>query len=159
MAKTVVFAEQRLSSFIYTDDWGFYVCKIHPSPFIIEVGKTYTVMWDGISYECAAQDGSSVLTDFCFVGNATAYELLGNNEPFIIGITGDSYLCVCALNDTEATEHTVAIYVEAPEKGIIVKDRDGKDATYVGAAAVRVRTLDGSMKNFINIDELLLLSY
>ena len=51
-------------------------------PSMLKKGYTYTVKFDGNTYECVAYE----LYDLVCIGNAKLVgEIGGNNEPFIIG--------------------------------------------------------------------------
>lgn len=112
MAETVIFTELTIASteFYINSDIGKYTAYISPAPFIPEVGATYRVVWDREEYTCVAQDGSAIIPGSSFIGDATLFGLSGNGEPFIIGGMATSPMNVIAMKDTEATEHTVAIY-------------------------------------------------
>lgn len=120
----VLFAEQTIASteFSVYPTTGKYTAFINPAPFVPEVGETYRVVWDGVEYTCAAQDGGALIEGATFIGAATLFGLAGNNEPFIIGGQATSPMNVIALNDTEATEHTVAIYQDTT----VIKTLDAK---------------------------------
>ena len=152
MAETVIFEAQELSEFVYVENLGLYGMFVSPAPFVPVVGQTYRVVWDDVSYECVAQDAGSVVDGATFIGDATAFGLLGNGEPFIIGGQTTSPMNVYALKDTEATPHTVSIYQIVEDKGIVVKDRTGADVEHIGAVGVRVRTLDGGTKELVDSD-------
>lgn len=77
---------------------------------LFEIGKQYTIVWDGATYLCTAQDASAVMEGAdCLIGNGTAFGLDGNGEPFIIGLTTGGYVMLMCLTDTAETEHTISI--------------------------------------------------
>ena len=92
--------------------------------YSLEIGKNYTVTWDGTEYECVGQDGSALEPGSVLLGNLTNFGLSGNNEPFIIGNVADYDVSqYFALTDTEAGgSHTVAI----KEIGTIIQKIDNK---------------------------------
>lgn len=128
LAKIEILPKTTYSDFIRHTVIGRYVQYDHSLSFAPVVGETYIVVWDGKTFTCTAQDGSSFVEGATFIGNAADLELglSGNKEPFIIGGTPDSPMNIFALNDTEATEHTVAIYQQSASgsKGLPVITED-----------------------------------
>lgn len=119
----------------------------------LEVGKTYSVSWDGVLYICTAIDvsaygnpGDVALGDvnYLFGGESTG-------EPFAIGY-GQGYMDGVATgvfgntwySKTAESSHTVsvALYVEPEEEqeGIVLKDRNGDDVAYYGIETVTFDT-------------------
>lgn len=110
--KQVIFEENTYNDFIYYDYLSCYVYNFNPPPFTLELGKTYEVVWDGVSYVCEVQNTSGILTaNGLAVGNLSSIGLSGNNEPFAIGYDNDG---VSLFAFDSATSHTVAIYKVAP---------------------------------------------
>lgn len=54
------------------------------TPISLVIGETYTVNWNGVDYECVAQDASVIEEGVVCIGNGAPIGLSGNNEPFII---------------------------------------------------------------------------
>lgn len=110
-SETVIFAEQTLTGFTVYADYGMGQYDINPAPFALVLGETYTVVWDGVEYECVATFTTQLSTgeEALGLGNLSAAGFSGGNDevPFFIGCStaGVSLLAL----DTE-TEHTVAIY-------------------------------------------------
>lgn len=99
----------------------YYVDKIED--YALAIGETYIVYWDGIEYECVAQDGSQLLSGSVLLGNVADFGLSGNNEPFIIGNIGNQGSQYFSLTDQEAGgSHTVRITQEE----VITKQLDEK---------------------------------
>ena len=124
-----------------------------PASYALTVGETYTVVWDGTSYTCVAQDASVVLPGYIALGNASGFGLAGNGEPFVIAAGAEEAL-YASLTDTEAGgAHTVRIYqsrtttiqtssavpsVSAADNGKIYQVVDGKMAAVsLGDSAVK----------------------
>lgn len=81
--------------------------------YSLVIGETYKVFWDNVEYICVAQDGSLVFPGAVALGNASAFGLSGNNEPFIIATPVNSFTCYVALTDTEpGGSHTVSVVQE-----------------------------------------------
>lgn len=86
--------------------------------FVLEVGKTYTVKWDGVDYVLIAKDAFG---DVC-LGNARLYYTYDGeitNEPFAIvyengGEYGSDFYYLCA-SGTSVLSHTVGITTLEPE--------------------------------------------
>lgn len=95
--------------------------------YALTVGETYTVTYDGSEYTCVAMDGSAVMDGAVFVGNAVAFGLSGNGEPFAVGVVGGGLLIAC-LTDTEPASHTAAVYqvAEGIADMVITPTEDGK---------------------------------
>lgn len=76
------------------------------------VGETYKITWDGITYECVAQNSSAVIANSIACGNCAPFGLSGNNEPFIVVYLNDGgcWELYVALTDTAGgNSHTVSI--------------------------------------------------
>lgn len=94
--------EQTISGFV--ENYGLYEAPITFNE--IEVGRTYTVVFDGASYECvgSAFDGDRYIGNRGFVDGATE----SASEPFVILYAPDgTNLILCA---TSEESHTIAIY-------------------------------------------------
>lgn len=107
--------------------------------FTIVLGETYTVLWDGETYEVVAQDASAVAEGVLGLGNATSFGLSGNGEPFVIAwsMAGVTFLVV---NGDEATSHTVGIMQDTvtvktlDAKYLPIEAIDDRIETYISAA-------------------------
>lgn len=108
----------------YSNLFGGYAHVLPVGSYELVLGNTYKVLWDGEEFTCEAMDGGSVLYGAVYIGNATPFGLLGNNEPFAIvhaESDGDAGIIVC-LTDTEETAHTLSIYQDTT----IIKTLDPK---------------------------------
>ena len=146
MAEKLILEEQTHTS-VLNSMYG-YVVELSPAPFLLTVGHTYRVVWDGNSYECVAVDGSATMESAVFIG--------GNNEPFTIGTVSavNAVLCLC-LTDTAQTSHTVAVYQMVEETAgidIVLKDRNGKNIEYPGINVIKVKRTDGETQSFAAYD-------
>lgn len=95
-------------NFYLNELYGVY-CVEKEVDFALTLGDTYKIHWDGNEYECVAQDASVLMPGAIFVGNASAFGLAGNNEPFIVA-TANDWLMPVALTDTVAgSSHTIGI--------------------------------------------------
>lgn len=76
--------------------------------FALNIGDTYTILWDGKEFKAVAQDASEILAGTVVIGNCSIVGLEGNNEPFAIAVdeAGASFYCFA---DQEPS-HTVEIY-------------------------------------------------
>lgn len=113
----VTLLEEQTLDFALNTTFNLYSAYIDPAPFVPVIGETYTVVWDGVEYECVAQDAGAILAGAVFIGNAVAFGLNGNNEPFIIGGDASSGTNFFSLTDTASSTHTVAIYQKASGGG------------------------------------------
>lgn len=102
--------ETKYSGFALNAEFGAYAYDINPAPFVLILGETYTVVWDGTEYECTAQDLSAMIEGALALGNLAAFGGTGNNEPFAIGWT---IYGVTILSFDTKEEHTVGIYQKA----------------------------------------------
>lgn len=120
------------------------------TPFVLEEGKTYEVLWDGERYLCTA----GFLDNAVYIGNASIGTEGGQNigEPFVAAWIADEQTSI--IGTTEGESHTVAIseYTEQPPADIVVKDRNGNDVTHEGARRIRVRTDNDGTKEFLDTD-------
>lgn len=71
------------AGFYLDSSYGVYSYGVSIS-YSFMVGETYIVRWDGIEHTCIAQDASILMSGSVILGNASAFGLSGNNEPFII---------------------------------------------------------------------------
>ena len=82
---------------------GSYGAQVQ-STFVVKVGETYKVYWDGTTYECACVDfsGSTIIGNLSIGG-------LGSDtgEPFIMNVTNGEGINI-ATADTSAS-HTISI--------------------------------------------------
>ena len=158
MAQTVILAEQTRSFALY-ESFGLYGATATDKAELI-VGETYSVVWDNETYICTAQDSSAVLPESVLIGNASAFGLSGNNEPFIILSASDAALSdIVSLTDTEAgCTHTVAIYQGETDSGgddesgsgdeIVLKYFSGEEKKFSGVEMVELNTSDGGTQLF-----------
>ena len=112
---TVIYADQSVSGFEpsvqFTSDTDvYYEAAVSADAFTLQIGKTYTVVFDGTSYKCIAQDASAMFNGAVVIGNAEFIGMSGNGEPFAIAYTPVEII-IGAINNTEAT-HSVVIYEE-----------------------------------------------
>lgn len=114
----------RYENFVLDSSMGATVCRqgIDNSGCTLVIGKTYKVLWDGAEYACEAIDVSHLWGGLPIIGlgNGAAFNLPGNNEPFIILCNNDNgYLTLICLQHTEPCEyHDVRIYQEVGVKKI-----------------------------------------
>lgn len=109
----VLFATQDVTDFAMHEVYGMYFKSILPAPFAFVIGETYRVHWNGVIYDCVAQDASTLIAGMIAIGNGTGFGLLGNDEPFAIGVTdSDINFFVLDPNDTR-TQHNIGITYEA----------------------------------------------
>lgn len=103
------------NGFAFDSGYGVYGVSVAAS-YALTTGEPYTVYWDGTTYECVAQDASSLMTGCIVLGNATAWGLSGNNEPFVIGVFNNIGASYFSTTDTEdGGSHSVGIIYNAKE--------------------------------------------
>lgn len=127
----VIFAEQVLPFSKNPDRENFIVntLAIGISPAVLEVGKTYTVSWDGDEYVCVAENMTMSGVDGIGIGNKSV-ENIGEDtkEPFLIGYMAVASVTAFSTLDTSES-HTVAIYEGditsgGTEDGYLLKDAE-----------------------------------
>ena len=117
--RVTVFPETILAESALDDTFG-YVVTINPTPFTMALGEKYFVNWDGVEYECTVKDGSMVISNTLYVGNAAALGIENTGEPFVIAVTrGTTLNCIC-LTDTAPTIHTLKVQKFIPE--VVLQD-------------------------------------
>lgn len=110
-SEKVLLAEQTFEGFAYASNYDAYLYNLIPSPYVLTVGETYFIKWNGTVYECVAQDLSAMMEGTVAVGNLSPLGLSGDNEPFIISYAASSNGSGFLAFDTE-TSHRVKIYQE-----------------------------------------------
>lgn len=159
MAKETLFLDREISGFTYLSEFAAY-CFLYPSaPFLLEVGQTYEVHWDGEVFACASYSTEATGVYSVYIGDGTQIGGTGNGEPFVISYTpSTNYLSFFA--DNEETSHTVGVYQIVEEEpgenpgtstgavDIVLKDRSGNPVQYPGVNTIKVNTTDGGTQNF-----------
>ena len=92
-------------TFEFIDNNGIYLHEITDEDFTIVGGKSYTVIWDGITYQCVATTFNNAL----ILGNLhiAIPEAADTGEPFLFGIFSVDEKEIYA-NNTAAT-HTITV--------------------------------------------------
>ena len=87
---------------------GIYTYIISDENFSYADGKSYTVIWDGVTYQCAATTFNNIL----ILGNLHIMipEAADTGKPFLFAIMSKDEKGVYA-NDTAAT-HTITVRAE-----------------------------------------------
>lgn len=98
---------------------GVYSYAVSPPNYTLSPGETYIVEWNGESFTCTAQDTIMSGVVIVALGNASAFGLSGNNEPFCI--VWNQYEVTYASLDNK-TSNTVGIY----QGGTTIKTIDPK---------------------------------
>ena len=147
----LIFPEQTLTFFEDTD--GSWISVSYEDPFILEEGKSYEVIWDGVKYvtdSIAADTDENGTEDAVIIGKIFVIDptLPANDFPFLIAvITADGITYYMMMGEPGVETHTVAIY-EHTASGIILRDRNGDEQTYEGVTAIEVDTTDGGTQIF-----------
>lgn len=152
MAETVIFEEQTLDGFALDENYGAFAYPMNPAPFTLTLGSRYRVTWDGVDYDCDAQDLSAMIAGTIGLGDLSSYGMTGNNEPFAIGANAAGVTLVAS---DDATSHTVAIYrvtEDATPVGIILRDYRGEETVHYGKERLEVDTTDGGTVQYVRED-------
>lgn len=143
MAEALVFPRQDISIDQYVTELGTYAAMFDPAPVAFAIGENYKILWDGEPWDCQVYDGSTVIPGAVYVGDASAFNLAGNGEPFVLVVTAENIMLAISLNDAEPSRHNLAIYRvtegDPDIEGILLKDRKGNDVAYYG---IETLTLD-----------------
>lgn len=134
MAETVLFESQAVEGF--SD--GFV--EIYPAPFVLVVGETYRVVWDGVEHTLVALDdeGVPLLSDMTTdeSGNITGISfIIGYGSPALTGMDG-GVVAMEAYDLTRndwmdtAESHTMAVYQ------VVADDAGDEEEGYGKQAAV-----------------------
>ena len=100
LVETVLVEESTVS---FIEHNGLYMTEF-PSTFEATVGETYTVYWDGTTYECTCGDIEGSL----YIGNQSIRGIGSDTgEPFFMGVYNGSGILI-ATTDTSAS-HTFSI--------------------------------------------------
>lgn len=143
----VVFAETEIVFSKNTDDDIYCSSQAQERPLIeLEADKTYTVVWDGTEYVCAAEAGEISGYVAVFLGNKSIDAELfpdgaDTKEPFIIGYASEISTDLIETLETDET-HTVAVYMgditeDDPVEGYLMENQtlafalvDGSETVY-----------------------------
>lgn len=112
MANTVIFEQTHVVDFNFDDGFGIQT-SFRFTDSVVEIGKTYTVVWDDNEYPCVGQDASAVESGAIGLGNLSMLGGDGNDEPFMIGyIDGVLLFCCFDTSDVHSHEsHSIGIYL------------------------------------------------
>lgn len=146
MARETILAEQTITDFVYSEEYGCYLTEIYPSTVTLVAGEKYEVVWNGEAFSCEAVDIGSLFETGVAIGNGMAFGFSGNNEPFIIAAVPINEAMILVSLEGK-TENTVAIYQE-DANAIVLKDRDGNDVAYEGVTNIRVINSNGEYRSF-----------
>lgn len=97
--------------FAFNSGFGVYMYSFAVNSQLT-IGESYTVFWDGVEYECVAQDVSSMLPNTVALGNCLAFGFSGNNEPFIVAFGNDNgtdMVYLISLTDAEPNVHNARV--------------------------------------------------
>lgn len=99
--ETVFVKEQTISGFFMMQD-PIYAVQ-NPFSFTPVIGDTYTIMWDGESYDCTVYDGNGLV----YLGNENYVDMMsGGDIPFAIVWAGDIFV----VTESTVDSHTISIF-------------------------------------------------
>lgn len=142
--RTVILEEQTVEGFGYQSSLGVYFCALTPSPCVLELGKEYTVEWDGTEYTGTTFVFNNGESDLVAIGNTLLAGGEDTGVPFAVAYNSEtSYLNMFAM--TTENSHTLAIYQdvsnELPE---VSTDDNGKILQVVNGKWTAVAITDGN---------------
>lgn len=115
-AQTIILVEQKVEGFALDESFGAYTPGyMTPSPFVLNSGETYHVVWDDVGWDCTAVLVSNTDVITTVIGNGYALGLPDTGEPFLIvynrgaNSDGDSALL---FSNEEKDFHIVGIWQE-----------------------------------------------
>lgn len=131
MAKYILLEDVTLT-FQNNPQFNRYWAALDPAPVLLELGKTYYVMWEGTEWVCTAADGSDAIPGMTFIGNAEDFGIPGNGEPFVIGSSAELGLNLLSTEDQEPVTRTISLSVEeaVPSATVKLKNYSGVEVTY-----------------------------
>lgn len=137
---------------ISVSDSGMGYYFTYDVSFVLKLGETYHVQWDGTVYgNLTAVDASGAY----YIGNGSLLDSQTANtgEPFcFVAKQDDSGACAMATTDTTKDTHSVRIYqtTGAANSGadIVLRDRSGNPIAYPGIERIKLNTVDGGIQNF-----------
>lgn len=118
--RNVIFAKQKIDGFASNANYGGLYTRGYNFPesgfedtfkysFTLEAGETYIVVWDGEEFPVIGQDASAMVPGAVALGNCSAFDLDGNNEPFALATIAGSGVTFMSITET-VDSHTVVIY-------------------------------------------------
>lgn len=153
-SQTDVFPEQELTSVLEDEAENTYVIPLASDTIPLTAGEQYTVVWDGVIYECTAVDLSSDvgISGAAYLGDPSADT---GNYPFcFIYFPGDSQGIFCH-SDTVATTHTVRVCQVAAATGpallpTVTAQDNGKLIAVVDGKWTAVAVADSPVAAFVD---------
>lgn len=110
------------------------------TPFVLEVGKNYTVVWDGVTYDCVG----TALNDFVAVGNTGSDS---SSKPFSLAVkhdtAGNKYV---AVSYKSSGEHTFSITTKVSK----IKEEYIPDAVHDALLDELRNEIESAIDNIIN---------
>ena len=142
--RTVILEEQTVEGFGYQSSLGVYFRALTPSPCVLELGKEYTVEWDGTEYTETSFVFNNGESELVAIGNTLLAGGEGTGVPFAVAYNSETdYLNMFAM--TTKNSHTLAIYQdvsnELPE---VSTDDNGKFLQVVNGKWTAVAITDGN---------------
>ena len=113
MALINIFSGQ-VEGFQYNQDVGVYFEGVNPSPFVIELGKTYKVTWDGAEYELEPFVTYIGENEAVAIGNRMLIGEADSGEPFAMAHNPTTdFMNFFAMSSEES--HTIIVSTEQEE--------------------------------------------
>lgn len=107
--RIVILEEQTVEGFDYQSALGVYFRALTPSPCVLELGKEYTVEWDGTEYTGTTFVFNNGESDLVAIGNTLLAGGEDTGVPFAVAYNSETdYLNMFAM--TTENSHTLAIY-------------------------------------------------
>ncbi|MBO5070813.1 MAG: hypothetical protein J6C37_10715 [Roseburia sp.] len=151
----VILAEQSFD-FVLHSGWNVYMAtNVTSLLFELTEDETYTIVWDGITYQCTAAAMSLGELSGLGIGNKAIMGIGDDTgEPFVIAYIPEYNQNSFVSNDTTETTHMISIYKgtfeeETPSVSIVLYDRTGAAVTYEGIETITTDTpVDGERATF-----------
>lgn len=130
MAETVLFAEQTVTGFAYSNTFACFANGVNPAPFVPEQGRSYIVNWDGeqftrTAFSFVAADGASCIG----IGN-TIMTGTDSGEPFLIVYDATNGYFYFFSTETDPS-HTISVLLQEKSETVLLEKRTIDNFVYV----------------------------
>ncbi len=140
MAKQTILTEQECTFAPNLNYGGLYFHSMNLAQ--LEVGETYTIVWDGVGYSCVASEMTLGTVTGIGIGNGAIVGISEDSgEPFLFGYFPGDGSSACLSSSTETT-HTIAVY-QGEADGLVIKDPLGRDVVYGDYKKIRLTKESG----------------
>lgn len=135
MAETVLFAEQTVTGFAYSNAFACFANGVNPAPFVPVQGRSYIVNWDGeqfqrTAFSFVAADGASCIG----IGN-TIMTGTDSGEPFLIVYDATNGYFYFFSTETDSS-HTISVLLQEKSEAVLLEKRTIDNFVYVADTGI-----------------------